>query len=112
MYYELPPQLEAEISELESQIEHVKSGRLKPAELQAYRTPFGVYEQRKSGTYMMRIRCTGGALTPVQLRTAARLAHACGSSMLHITTRQELQLHDLALQDIIPVMRQLQKVGL
>ncbi len=112
MYYELPSQLEAEISELESRIEDVKSGRLSPAELQVHRTPFGVYEQRKSGAYMMRIRCTGGALTPDQLRTAARLARAHGSSMLHITTRQELQLHDLALQDIIPIMRQLQKAAL
>ncbi|MDM7995041.1 MAG: sulfurtransferase TusA family protein [Acidobacteriota bacterium] len=112
MFYKLPPQLEAEISELESRIEDVKSGRLKPAELKAHRVPFGVYEQRKSDTYMMRIRCTGGAVTPFQLRAAAQLAQANGSSILHITTRQELQLHDIALDAIIPIMRELIKVQL
>jgi sulfite reductase (ferredoxin) len=112
MFYELPPQLEMEIAELEKRIEDANSGRMKPAELKAYRVPFGVYEQRKSRTYMVRVRCPGGAVTPAQLRAVALLAQQFGAPIVHITTRQELQLHDILLDDIIPIIRTLKDAGL
>lgn len=107
MFYELPPQLEAEIADLEKRIAAKNAGLVKPEELKAHRVPFGVYEQRKSDTYMMRVRCPGGAVTPAQLRAVAQLAMKYGASILHITTRQELQLHDISLENVIPVMRNL-----
>jgi sulfite reductase (ferredoxin) len=112
MFYEFPPQLESEIAELESRISDAIAGRTKPEELKSHRVPFGVYEQRKNNTYMMRIRCPGGAVTPAQLRTVAQLTQTYAASTIHITTRQELQLHDILLPDIIPVMRALLAVGL
>jgi sulfite reductase (ferredoxin) len=112
MFYRLPPQLESEIAELEKRIEDVNAGRMNSAELKVHRVPFGVYEQRKINTYMMRLRCPGGAATPAQLRLAAQLAQKFGASILHITTRQELQLHDILVQDIVPIMRTLKDAGL
>ena len=112
MFYRLPPQLESEIAELEKRIEDANAGRMNPAELKAHRVPFGVYEQRKINTYMMRLRCPGGAVAPAQLRIAAQLAQKFGASVLHITTRQELQLHDILLRDIVPIMRALKDAGL
>ncbi len=112
MFYRLPPQLESEIAELEKRISDANSGRMNPAELKAHRVPFGVYEQRKNNTYMMRVRCPGGAVTPAQLRLTAQLAQKSGACMIHITTRQELQLHDIQIQDIVPIMRALKEAGL
>lgn len=112
VFYNLPQQLELEMAELEQMIQDAISGRMKLEELKSHRVPFGVYEQRKCHTYMMRMRCPGGAVTPAQLRTAAQLSQTFGSATIHITTRQELQLHDILLQDIIPIMRTLKDAGL
>jgi hypothetical protein len=92
MFYELPPQLDSEIAELENKIEQAISSHAKPEELKEQHVPFGVYEQRANDTYMMRVRCPGGAITPGQLRTTAQLAQKLGVSALHITTQQELQI--------------------
>jgi sulfite reductase (ferredoxin) len=112
MFYKLPSQMEAEIAELEKQIGNASLGFMQSDELKALCAPFGVYEQRQSRTFMMRIRCAGGAIAPAQLRAAAQLAKAFGSSILHITTRQELQLHDILLNDIVPIIRMIKKSGL
>ena len=56
---------------------------------------------------MVRIRCPGGAITPRQLRAVAELAQSYAAASLHITTRQELQLHDIALENVIPILRRL-----
>jgi len=82
------------------------------ATLKVRRVPFGCYEQRIDGSYMVRIRTTGGALTPLQLRTIAEVSAQYGSPAIHITTRQEFQVHDIALENILPVMRELLQVGL
>jgi hypothetical protein len=69
MYYDIPVTLWDEVDELESFVQRHLDGRLDAASLKARRVPFGCYEQRKDGAYMLRIRCPGGALTPTQLRT-------------------------------------------
>ena len=111
-FYTIPPSLKAEIDELESQIQQFLKGSLDPTAFKAIRVPFGIYEQRKDNTYMVRVRCPGGAITPSQLRAVAELSRMYASDSLHITTRQELQLHDVALENIIAILRRLHEEGL
>jgi len=112
MFYQIPDNLAAELDELDSYIARYQSGEIDAATLKARRVPFGCYEQRKDNTYMVRIRTTGGALTPNQLRTIAEISKRFGNEAIHITTRQEFQIHDVALDDVLPVMRELLQVGL
>jgi len=112
MFYTNPESLAAEITELESKVRQFKEGRLEGAVFKAHRVPFGVYEQRQDNTYMVRIRTPGGAVTPRQLRTVAELSKKFGSGSIHVTTRQELQIHDVKLDDVISIMRELLPVGL
>jgi sulfite reductase (ferredoxin) len=112
MFYIIPPTLPQEIDHLESLINQTLRGELEPSALKAHRVPFGVYEQRKDNTYMVRIRCTGGTLTPGQLRVIAQLSQQYGAHSLHITTRQEIQIHDVALENISPTIRRLLAAGL
>jgi sulfite reductase (ferredoxin) len=112
LFYKLPDRLAFEIDELEYEIQEAAAGRLTPEELKNRHVPFGVYEQRKKGTYMMRVRCPGGAVTPAQLRAVALCAREADAGQLHITTRQELQLHGLPLTDLAPTMRKLMDAGL
>src|ERR1035437_4697327 len=112
MFYTIPASLAAEIDELESLVHQFQSGRLDPTAFKARRVPFGVYEQRQDNTFMVRVRCPGGAITPRQLKEVAELSQAYGADTLHITTRQELQLHDVALPNVVPILRRLLSVGL
>ena len=112
MFYKIPENLPSELEELDSYIARFQSGEIDAATLKVRRVPFGCYEQRQDGTYMVRIRTTGGALTPRQLRTIAQISSRYGSEAIHITTRQEFQVHDVALEDVLAVMRELLQVGL
>ncbi len=112
MFYDIPATLPGELDELESYIGKYGRGELDAASLKARRVPFGCYEQRKDGTYMVRIRTTGGALTPAQLQVIGSLSQQYGSEAIHITTRQEFQIHDVALENVVPVMRALCAAGL
>jgi sulfite reductase (ferredoxin) len=112
MFYRIPGNLASELEELDSYIARFKSGEIDAATLKVRRVPFGCYEQRQDGTYMVRIRATGGALTPRQLQTIAEASARYGSEAIHITTRQEFQIHDVALDDVLPVMRELLLAGL
>ena len=112
MFYKIPDSLPAELEELDSYIERYRSGEIDAATLKVRRVPFGCYEQRTDGSYMVRIRTTGGALTPRQLRIIAEISAHYGSPAIHVTTRQEFQVHDIALENVLPVMRALLQVGL
>jgi len=112
MFYELPGNLSNEIEELESLIaKHLRS-EADATSLKVRRVPFGCYEQRKLGTYMLRVRATGGAITPEQLLGLARISAKVGAEHLHITTRQEFQIHDVSIENVIPALRALLPLGL
>jgi len=110
--YQLPRDLDNEIARLEELIGKYKRGEIQAAELKAHRVPFGVYEQREPNTYMVRIRCAAGIITPSQLEQVAVIATEYGVDTLHITTRQELQIHYVKLDDLISVIRALKEIGL
>jgi sulfite reductase (ferredoxin) len=112
MTYEIPASLPGEIDELESLIAEYRAGALDASSLKARRVPFGCYEQRKDGTFMVRVRTTGGALAPSQLRAIAQVSARYGSDAIHITTRQEFQVHDVAIENVIAAMRELLAAGL
>lgn len=111
-FYENPQTLTKEIDHLESSIKDFKKGVLHPTKFRSIRVPFGSYEQRTSNTFMLRIRATAGGITPLQLEKVAYLAKKYAKPIVHITTRQELQLHDVDLADVPQIMKQLLSVGL
>ncbi len=110
--YKLPPNLGDEIGALEALIFKFKAGKISAAELKTHRVPFGVYEQREPDTYMVRIRCAGGSIAVSQLKAVAAIAAQYGVGDLHITSRQELQIHYVKLDDLVTVMRRLKEIGL
>lgn len=112
MFYRIPTTLPAELEELDSYIARYRQGEIDAATLKVRRVPFGCYEQRQDGSFMVRVRTTGGALTPRQLRDLAETSSRYGSDAIHITTRQEFQIHDVALENVLPVMRELLQTGL
>jgi len=110
--YRLPELLTEEIRNLDRRIGDYHAGTITAAELKTARVPFGIYEQRTKNTYMVRIRCAAGIITPRQLGVVAALAGTFSAGRLHITTRQEIQIHDVNLDDMVPLLTALADAGL
>jgi sulfite reductase (ferredoxin) len=110
--YRIPENYAREVDELQGYVERFRVGTVSAVEFKARRVPFGVYEQRTPGRYMVRIRCAAGIVTPGQLRHIAKLAARLASGRLHVTTRQEIQVHDVPLENMVPLIRGLSAVGL
>lgn len=110
--YTLPTTLSDDIQHFGSLIDEFTEGRIEPVKFKGTRVPMGIYEQRKDGTFMVRIRCAGGFINPNQLKKVAEMAHKYKSELLHITTRQELQIQNLELKDTLLVLQNLKEIGL
>ena len=111
-FYQLPSSLDQDIAKFEEQIEEYKKGNIAPPKFKAIRVAYGIYEQRESGTFMMRARTTQGAMTPIQLCKIAEVSEKFACDRLHATTRQEFQLSFLKLEDLIEVYHEFSSVGL
>lgn len=87
-------------------------GELTQEEFRNIRVPMGIYEQRGGGRYMMRVRIPAGRLTARQLMALADAADLYGNALIHLTTRQDAQIHNLSIQSIVPALRLLLPFGL
>ncbi|BBM89323.1 sulfite reductase [ferredoxin] [Spirochaetota bacterium] len=112
MFYTIPEILAQEHIKFAEDIKGFVAGTINATQFKALRVAHGVYEQRQNDTYMLRIRCASGAVTPRQLKKVAELAENYGNDEVHFTTRQELQIHDVLIQDILTVIKKLYAVGL
>jgi ferredoxin-nitrite reductase len=70
------------------------------------------FRKHTPGFFMMRVRITNGITDATQLRTLAAIAAEFGRGRLDITTRQQIQLRWLRIQDIPIVLARLAEVGL
>ena len=61
---------------------------------------------------MQRIKIPFGGVTPDQLEVLADLAEEYSDGILHVTTRQDFQLHFVHIEDTIPLMRRLAAAGI
>lgn len=110
--YTLATTLSEDIRNYETLIHEFQAGNVEPVKFKSVRVPMGIYEQRKDGTFMVRVRCAGGFITPYQLKQVALIARKYNSALLHITTRQEVQIQDLKLEDTVLVLQNLKEIGL
>jgi sulfite reductase (ferredoxin) len=73
----------------------------------------GIYPQKQSGLFMQRIKIFGGRINWPQWRKIAEIADLyCRGFPLHISTRQDIELHNVALEDLPAVQQGLAEVAL
>ncbi len=72
----------------------------------------GSYPQKQPGLYMQRIPVFGGRLDIGQWAAIVDIARRFSSSPLHLTTRQDVELHDIPEADMPSVYRALYEAGL
>ena len=110
--YRIPSTLKGDLDYTQSLIDQFKAGEILAGQLKSNRVPMGIYEQRKNQHYMLRLRCAGGLVTPKQLAKIAFVGHQLSTSHLHVTTRQEIQIHNVDIEDAVPALRKLEKIGI
>lgn len=100
-----------DILELDRKINDFKAGAIPEEKFKAFRLTRGVYGQRQLGVQMFRIKIPFGRLTSRQLVRIADLSEKYTNGNLHATTRQNIQLHYVKLDDAPEMWRQLEEVG-
>lgn len=110
--WSLPSSLPDDLTAFQTAVAQFQQGAISATQFQVLRVPQGVYEQRESGTYMLRVRFPAGVALPHQLRKLADVAERYGNGILHVTTRQDVQVHRVPLEGIHPALVALAEAGL
>ncbi len=91
------PIVEHDILELEQKIFAFKEGKMDEEKFRSLRLARGVYGQRQQGVQMVRIKIPYGKCSSKQLRRIAAVSDEYSNGNLHITTRQDIQIHYVSL---------------
>ncbi|MEM9383171.1 MAG: nitrite/sulfite reductase, partial [Planctomycetota bacterium] len=102
--------IETEIDALEAAIGRFRAGRLAEPVFTETRLRHGVYGQRQDGVHMIRIKLPLGRVGAGALRTIADVAETYGNGVAHLTTRQDVQFHFVALERAPELLRDLARV--
>lgn len=102
----------SEIEDFERAIAAWRAGDLDDDAFKARRLHLGCYGIRQSDTHMVRVKVPGGILAPDHLDALADNAQSYSRGFAHVTTRQNFQLHFVALDDVPKVMRRFAEAGM
>lgn len=100
-----------DIEELADRIEKFRNEEIDEDRFRAYRLARGVYGQRQLGVQMIRIKLPYGKFSTNQLRKIAEVSDKYATSNLHATTRQDIQLHYVKLDDAPQLWADLEEEG-
>lgn len=94
-------------------VKQFRQGKLSRDDLRRFRLQHGAYGSRMTDDYsMIRIKIPAGEVYPEQLEKIAELSESFSIGSAHVSTRQNFQLHWVALEDVSEVMRGLAECGL
>ena len=87
------PVVEQDIIALEAKIREFQGGSLDEEKFRSLRLARGIYGQRQPGVQMIRIKLPYGKVSSQQLRRICDVSEEYSTGRLHITTRQDIQIH-------------------
>jgi sulfite reductase (ferredoxin) len=91
------PIVERDIIELEKKISEFRQGKIPEEKFRSLRLARGVYGQRQQGVQMVRIKLPYGKMTFSQWKRIADVSDEFSNGNLHLTTRQDVQIHFVSL---------------
>ncbi len=107
------PILRAEFDDFDTESTRFLRGELQDEEFTKFRLKQGVYGQRQAQRQMVRVKLPLGGVTPDQLDAfAAGIERYVPLRKGHITTRQNIQMHHVPLEDAGKLIRELGRSGL
>lgn len=104
---------ESELVHFERTLQEFLDGEIDADRFTATRLQQGVYGQRQEGVNMVRIKLPGGRVTGPQLVAIAdMLERHAQHDVVHVTTRQDIQMHYVPLPKVPTVLHHLAGAGL
>ena len=91
------PLVERDIIDLEYKIRLYREGKIHDEKFRSLRLARGVYGQRQQGVQMVRIKLPYGKMTLRQWKRIADISDEYSTGNLHLTTRQDIQIHFVSL---------------
>jgi sulfite reductase (ferredoxin) len=91
------PIVEKDIIDLEKKIREFREGKIHDEKFRSLRLARGIYGQRQPGVQMIRIKLPFGKVTFKQILRISDVSDKYASRNLHLTTRQDIQIHYVSL---------------
>jgi len=92
------PIVEKDIIQLEKKIKEFRDGKIPDEKFRSLRLARGIYGQRQPGVQMIRIKLPYGKMTLAQWKRIADVSDEFATGNLHLTTRQDIQIHFVSLE--------------
>ena len=89
--------IEKDIIDLDRKIHAFREGKINEEKFRSLRLARGVYGQRQQGVQMIRIKLPFGKVSIKQLLRIADISDVYSNGNLHLTTRQDIQIHHVSL---------------
>ena len=101
--------VEKDIIDLEKKIRLFKDDKIDEERFRSLRLARGVYGQRQAGVQMIRIKLPFGKVSSDQLHRICDVSDEYSRGRLHITTRQDIQIHHVSLDRTPDLWAELEK---
>src|SRR4051794_28800471 len=109
----LEPEIEEELQTFEDGVRRFVAGEIDEDVFRVFRLNQGIYGQRQGGhNQMVRVKVPHGSLVPEQLEMLGYLADEYSRGWAHLTTRQNVQMHFVQLEQTPELLRLLASVAL
>ncbi|MDP3804276.1 MAG: nitrite/sulfite reductase, partial [Candidatus Omnitrophota bacterium] len=105
--FKLPDEVSEGIKNYKASLEDFVNGKMNASRFAGMRVPWGIYSHRGGKVFMDRIRIPAGLLIPDQLKAIAHVSRQYGNGIVHITTRQDIQVHGVKIEDTAKIMEYL-----
>jgi len=103
------PIVERDIIELDRKIREFREGKMPEEKFRSLRLARGVYGQRQQGVQMVRIKLPYGKMTMAQWARICDVSDEYSTGNLHLTTRQDIQIHFVSLDRTPQMWAELEK---
>jgi sulfite reductase (ferredoxin) len=109
---DIPDEVKQEIEAFAAEVERLNRGEVSDDDFKRFRLQQGIYGQRQDGEQMVRTKLPAGRMTSDQLTCMAEFAEKYSHGILHITTRQDIQLHYVKIGDVAQGLDDLAQAGI
>jgi len=102
-----------EAEDFAERVKLFRQGKIDHDSFRRYRLQHGAYGTRMTDDYaMVRIKVPAGQIYPYQLEKIAQLSEMYSIGSAHFSTRENIQLHWVILEDVSEIMQALSDVGM
>lgn len=105
--FNLPINVKEILKDYKNSLKDYIDNKVNSDHFKGIRVTWGIYSHRGGKFFMARIRIPAGLITPPQLKILASVSKKYGDGILHITTRQDIQIHNIKIENTIKIMEEL-----